>query len=236
MRRQLHKKTTPITHIALASRRLCASTDTHCLMIKPPRLLNPDLHSDLMACRAALYALYAAEALLLAFATKLRVSTGDALADISLPQPGSYAAAVYSIGNAYADQAASFLGSCLPSAHSGSFEQQRVRLHVPVRMLCLQPLSAQQHSFMCLARSLTHINPVQGARGALLIQKDGLQWLPTVGNGLTLGSFTLSLLLNNYLTQARRPQSNTLETSWHESTMLLLISKSQQIHIRHHCA
>lgn len=67
-------------------------------------------------CRAALLAVYSAEALLLAFAVKLRVSAARSAAAPSLPDAGTRAAAVFRASNAYAKQAATFLGQCLPTA------------------------------------------------------------------------------------------------------------------------
>lgn len=65
-------------------------------------------------CRASLVAVLDAEALLLAFAMKLRISAGAAGLGMQPPQPGSSSAAALRLGNALAGRAADFLGQCLP--------------------------------------------------------------------------------------------------------------------------
>ena len=69
-----------------------------------------------MLCRAALLAVYSSEALLLAFAMKLKITSAVSHQGLGRPDPNFHAAEVLRVGNAYAEQAASFLGQCMPAS------------------------------------------------------------------------------------------------------------------------
>lgn len=61
-------------------------------------------------------AVYSAEALLLAFAMKLKVSAAVSNRGAGQLNSNYQTAEVLKIGNAYAEQAASFLGQCMPAS------------------------------------------------------------------------------------------------------------------------
>ena len=65
-------------------------------------------------CRAALLAVYSAEALLLAFAMKLKITAAGSSSRAEATDPNYHAIKVMRVGNAYAEQAARFLGQCMP--------------------------------------------------------------------------------------------------------------------------
>ncbi len=74
-------------------------------------------------CRAAVLAVYAAEALLLAFALKMKVAAAGRAAGggrSSRSAGGLRAGAAGYIGAGYAERAADFLGACLPQAGGAS--------------------------------------------------------------------------------------------------------------------
>ena len=58
--------------------------------------------------------MYSAEALLLAFAMKLKISAAGSNSRAANADPNYHALKVLRVGNAYAEQAARFLGQCLP--------------------------------------------------------------------------------------------------------------------------
>ncbi|KAK9824524.1 hypothetical protein WJX72_011089 [[Myrmecia] bisecta] len=121
--------------------------------------------------RAALMAIYAAEALLLAFALKMKVAAALAGHRGPSSQSERHGPGMRS-GGRTAQRAAGFLGACLPTPHS----------LVPVhRMPGLKGAAGQ-----ALAR----------------LSAEGLAWVPTAGNLLTLLCFTLCLALNSQLTQS----------------------------------
>eukprot|EP00884_Botryococcus_braunii_P004655 jgi/Botrbrau1/14190/Bobra.182_3s0123.1 len=120
--------------------------------------------------RTALVAVYAAEALLLAFALKLRMSAALSSREERLPAGGQGGKA-YRVSGAAAERASKFLGTCLPPG---------IPL-VPVdRVAALKGVAGQ-----AIAR----------------LGQEGLAWVPTVGNVLTLLCFGLCIWLSQRFTE-----------------------------------
>lgn len=82
--------------------------------MNPLSILHNSAFTHIPACRAALLAVYTAEALLLAFAMKLKITAAGSSGKVAYSDTNFNAPKLLRVGNAYAEQAARFLGQCLP--------------------------------------------------------------------------------------------------------------------------
>ncbi|GMH37943.1 hypothetical protein BSKO_05827 [Bryopsis sp. KO-2023] len=130
-----------------------------------------------MAGRAALLAIYAAQSLLLAFALKLKVS--NALRSNGAAAPQSRALGGGN-GLTYGGNA-SWRAMCGPGGFSVLFGSM-----IPPKVL----------------DRIGRMTKMDGAAGLMLrrLSAEGLGWVPTVGNLMTIASFSICMILNLYFT------------------------------------
>jgi hypothetical protein len=152
------------------------------------RRLYPDaaLHVESLrfqAARASLLAVFAAHALLAAFALKLKASAALRQPDKGARQPGA--------------------AGVVPGVYGGVPSDAYTRA---------QRVSQSQADFFCgivpgsVLSQLGRAMNLEGAAGVAMrrLSREGLAWVPTAGNVCTLLAFAIALHLNDYLTGVGR--------------------------------
>ncbi len=122
-----------------------------CLKLPSRTLADPDL---VLPRRAALLAVYAAEAMLLAFMLKMKVAAAlRSAGGGSGSRPA--ASSVGYVGHGYAERAADFLGNCLPSPGAAAGLYRIVRLKVAIRFSPCDLESSVKRGSLLFNRSMT---------------------------------------------------------------------------------